>query len=311
MSDAVGYARLVNNLPKEPKSQPLGKRILTSKWTWITIVAIGVYSYCVFSFFSVLMEDVEVQGGKMPGINASALRQAAWYATPTLLFWILVFLIVDRFRPQRPLLWFLSLGWGASVAVWVSFWVNTYAAAWMNVTGDGDPASQARPAVFIAPFVEESAKATVLFWLAILVRYRLVSRVSLISLGGLSAAGFAFTENILYYAQVIFYATRTIGVGDAAVAISETVRMRGFFTCFGHPLFTVMTGIGLAIGLRARSKLVRILAPLAGFLLAAGLHMLFNSQASQDSAVLAYFMIGIPLVLAVVIYAVRQILAQG
>ena len=44
-------------------------------------------------------------------------------------------------------------------------------------------------------------------------------------------------------------------------------------TFFGHPLFTAMTGIGLAVALRSKSKIVRIVAPLAGFCAAAFLHM--------------------------------------
>ena len=49
--------------------------------------------------------------------------------------------------------------------------------------------------IFVAPFVEEASKTTVLFWLAILLRYQWVSRLSGIVLAGLSGAAFAFTEN--------------------------------------------------------------------------------------------------------------------
>jgi RsiW-degrading membrane proteinase PrsW (M82 family) len=265
-------------------------------------------------FVRAMMADVEVPGGVMEGINLSAIRQSAGLAAPTVIFWILVFVFADRFRPQRPLLWYLALGWGATVAVVISSEINTWAATQLNVSGDGNPAAAARPAVFIAPFVEEAAKATVLFLLALLVRYRLVSKVSLVALGGLSAAGIAFTENILYYSQVIVYASQTIEVGDAQAALDQTVMLRGFFTCFGHPLFTIMTAMGLAIGLRARSKVVRILAPVAGYLFAAFGHMLFNSQASQEMGpglLLLYFGVALPLVISVTVYVVRQILAQG
>jgi RsiW-degrading membrane proteinase PrsW (M82 family) len=314
VSNPVQYARLVNNLPHEPQNQPLAKRILTSKWTWVLLAAVVIYTLCLFYFLSMMMADVEVSGGVIPGINATSMRRAALAATPTLGFWVLIFLIVDRFRPQRPLLWFLALGWGATVAVIVSAEINTWAAGHLNIYGDGDPATQARAAVFVAPFVEEAAKATVLFLLAILVRYRLVSRVSLVSLAGLSAAGFAFTENILYYARVMVYSTRTIDVGDVEAAISDIVWLRGFWTCFGHPLFTMMTGIGVAIAIRAKSKVVRIMAPLAGYLIAAGLHMLFNSQASMlqyPEVLFIYFGVAVPFVIAVGIYTFRQVLAQG
>jgi RsiW-degrading membrane proteinase PrsW (M82 family) len=318
VSNLVQYARLVNNLPGEPQRKPLAKRILTSKWTWILLAAVIVYTLCLVLFFDMIMgEDQVVPGGVILGINATAVKRAAWAAAPTLAFWVLVFLIVDRFRPQKPLLWFLALGWGASVAVILSIEINSWAAAHMNVYGDGDPTQNPRPAIFVAPFVEEATKATVIFLLAILVRYRLVSRLSLVSLAGLSAAGFAFVENILYYARVMVYSTRNINVGDVESAISYIVWLRGFWTCFGHPLFTMMTAIGVAVAIRARSKVVRIIAPLAGYLFAVGGHMLFNSQSSvggdgtTESLYPLYFGVAIPLVLAAVIYMVRQVLAQG
>jgi len=62
----------------------------------------------------------------------------------------------------------------------------------------------------------------------------------------------------------------------------ELVLLRGVYTSFGHPLFTLMTASGLVIGLGARSRLVRVLAPLAGFLLACAGHMLFNGLASTN-----------------------------
>ena len=54
-------------------------------------------------------------------------------------------------------------------------------------------------------------------------------------------------------------------------------------TFFGHPLFTSMTGIGLAVALRSKSKIVRVVAPLAGYCAAAFLHMAFNATASLVS----------------------------
>ena len=42
---------------------------------------------------------------------APAIRRSAQLALPTLLAWIVVFLAVDRFRPMRPILWWLALGY--------------------------------------------------------------------------------------------------------------------------------------------------------------------------------------------------------
>ena len=308
-------ARRLNDLPPVPRQQrPLPQRVLTSWWTWLTVGLVIVFVACLVTLYFQVTADQPTNQGVVPGVNASAVKQAAWYATSTLLFWIALFLLADRFRPQRWVVWFLCLGWGASVATFVSYQVNSWAAVLLGVTGNYDPATATRAAVFVAPFVEEAAKATVLFGLAMLVRYELVSKVSLVVMAGLSAAGFAFTENIIYYARAIVYSSQTIDVGDAEAAVVELVWLRGFKTAFGHPLFTIMTGLGVAVALRTRSKVVRVLAPLAGYGLAAFLHMVFNSQASLNQGnqlVLIYFTVALPLVLAVVVYVVRQELKQG
>ena len=87
-----------------------------------------------------------------------------------------------------------------------------------------------------------------LFWLAILMRYQWVSRVSGIVLAGLSGAAFAFVENILYYGRAYRYASRTFGEVPPLEALQSLFMLRGVMTFFGHPLFTAMTGIGLAVG---------------------------------------------------------------
>ena len=316
MTDRVAeLARRRNDLPSPvDESVPLPKRLLTSWWTWALVALTLVYVVALVSQYLTITADVPVNGGVIPGINASAVRQAFWYAVPTLAFWVVVFVWADRFRPQRPAVWYLALGWGAAVATFVSLHVNTWAAQQLAVTGNGDPATSARAAVFIAPFVEEAAKATVLFLIAIIARYRLVSKVSLVVLAGLSAAGFAFTENIIYYARAIVYSSENIGVGDAGAAVTQLVQLRGVWTSFGHPLFTMMTGLGVAIALRTRSKVVRVLAPLTGYGAAALLHMVFNSQASlnsEQSLLLIYWLVAIPIVITAITYVVRQVLKQG
>ena len=85
-------------------------------------------------------------------------------------------------------------------------------------------------------------------------------------------------------------------------------------TFFGHPLFTAMTGIGLAVALRSKSKIVRVVAPLAGFCAAAFLHMLFNATASLVSGtnlLLMYVFVALPLVIGLTVFVVRQLFREG
>ena len=75
-----------------------------------------------------------------------------------------------------------------------------------------------------------------------------------------------------------------------------------------------MTGIGLAVALRSKSKTVRVVAPLAGFCAAALLHMSFNTAASLLSTrqqLIVLLFVAIPLVLGLVGYVVRQLFSQG
>jgi len=317
MTDSVAeLARRRNGLPRNRPvpSGRLWQRILRSGWTWLLLGATVVYVAALASQWQLMTADIPVEGGVIEGVNPAAIRTAAGLALPTMAVWTVLFLLADRYRPQRLAMWYLALGWGAAVATFLSIHVNTWAGQQLSVAGDGDPASSARAAIFVAPFVEEAAKATVLFLIAILARYRLTSKVSTIVLAGLSAAGFAFTENIIYYARVIVYSSQNIGVGDADAALAQMVLLRGVLTAFGHPLFTMMTGIGLAVALRTRSKVVRVLAPLVGYLAAAGLHMLFNSQvtiADGRMQTVLYFVVALPLVLSALVYVIRQILAEG
>ena len=138
-------ARRLNNLPTEvTDDRPLPQRILTSWWTWLAVGLTIIFVACLASLYFELTADQPAVEGTVPGVNPSAIRQAAWYATSTLLFWIVLFLAADRWRPQRWVVWYLSLGWGASVATFVSYHVNSWAAMQMQVTGDFDPATSAR-----------------------------------------------------------------------------------------------------------------------------------------------------------------------
>jgi RsiW-degrading membrane proteinase PrsW (M82 family) len=316
MTDRVAQlARRRNDLPSDPDtSVPLPKRLLTSWWTWAVVALTVVFAVALVAQYRLITADIPVEGGVIEGINAASIRASAWLALPTLAFWTVVFIWADRYRPQRLVIWYLTLGWGAAIATFISINVNTWASQQLAVAGNGDPATSARGAIFVAPFVEEASKATVLFLIAIMARYRLVSRVSVVVLAGLSAAGFAFTENIIYYARVIVYSSQNIGVGDADAALAEIVALRGFWTCFAHPLFTMMTGIGVAVAVRTRSKVVRVLAPLAGYGAAALLHMVYNSQAGLNNGqgqVMLYSFVALPMFLGAVIYMMRQVLKQG
>ena len=300
--------------PASDPSQPLPKRILTNRMFWLGIVMLVAYAVFLIMLYNQVVPDRKVPGGELIGLGHEAVPISAKFAAFTAVPLALVFLWVDRFRPQRLPIWFMAFGWGACIATFVAAQINTWAAGHLSIEGNGDPATGARAAVFVAPFVEEACKATVLFWMAILMRYRWVSRLTGIALAGLSAAGFAFVENILYYGRAYRYAANTFGAGNPADALHQLFFLRGVLTFFGHPLFTSMTGIGLAIALRSKSKLVRVMAPLAGYCCAAFLHMTFNTVSSFVSGtqlLMMYIFLAVPAVIAMITFIVRQEFREG
>ncbi|WP_152360410.1 PrsW family intramembrane metalloprotease [Microlunatus speluncae] len=319
MSETVAErrARIRSGIPREPDlSQPAPKRLLTNWLFWIGVALLITYAVLLTLLYQQVVPDKEVPGGRLIGIGTEIIGMVTGYAALTAGALTLIFFLADRFRPQRLWIWLLTFGWGACVATFVSANVNSWAASQLSIVGDGDPATGARAAIFVAPFVEESTKATVLFGIAILLRYRLVSRISGVVLAALSGVGFAFVENIMYYGRLYRYAVQSSGaVGiDPLAELQSLVVQRGILTCFGHPLFTAMAGIGLAIAIRSKSKVVRIVAPLAGFCAAAFLHMAFNATAtlvSGPTLMFMYFGVALPLVLAMIIFVIRQIFREG
>jgi hypothetical protein len=118
----------------------------------------------------------------------------------------------------------------------------------------------------------------------------------------------------LYYGRVYRYAARTFGQVPPLEALQDLFVLRGLVTFFGHPLFTAMTGIGLAIALRSKSKIVRVVAPLAGYCVAVFLHMAFNTAATlmQGSNLLfIYLAVALPFVVGMIIFVVRQLFREG
>jgi RsiW-degrading membrane proteinase PrsW (M82 family) len=312
-ADRRAYARSGIPLDPDPRD-PLPKRLAKSRLFWLSLIMLGVYATLLIMLYQQVVPDQKVPGGTVPGLGTEAIPIAAKYAAVTALPLSLIFLWADRFRPQRFWIWLMTFGWGACVATFISAQVNTWAAGHLSIVGDGDPATGARAAIYVAPFVEEASKATVLFWLAILMRYQWVSRISGIVLAGISGAAFAFTENILYYGRAYRYAARTFGQLPPLEVLQHLFLLRGVMTFFGHPLFTSMTGIGLAIALRSKSKIVRVVAPLAGYCTAAFLHMAFNTTASLVSGpnlLWVYLGVAVPLVVGMVIFVVRQLFREG
>ncbi|WP_234010513.1 PrsW family intramembrane metalloprotease, partial [Streptomyces sp. SPB074] len=167
------------------------------------------------------------------------------------------------------------LAWGACAGALIALIANSFAAVWLADVWARPVDPNTVAALAVAPVVEESAKAAALL-LVLVFRGRLIrGPVDAVVLTGLTATGFAFTENILYLAKA-FGSDRDEGTG-AAITVA-TFFVRAVFSPFAHPLFTCMTGLGVGFALLSRRRVGRVLLPLAGLLLAMGMHAAWNGS---------------------------------
>ncbi|MEU4679662.1 PrsW family intramembrane metalloprotease [Micromonospora sp. NPDC023737] len=231
--------------------------------------------------------------GENIGVQALLIGTvAALLPVPVL---VACFLWLDRYEPEPLKYLIFCFTWGAFVATAASLTVNDFAAG--QIAHAKLPA--ALTGVLVAPFVEESTKALGPILLLVFRRREWSGITDGLVYCGLSAVGFAMVENILYLGGYGF-ATGVDRYGPATGAqqVIAIFIVRILLFGFAHPLFTSMTGVGLGIAARTADRRVRVLAPLAGLLVAMMLHGTWNllptlSQATNQPLIMLYGFIGL------------------
>jgi RsiW-degrading membrane proteinase PrsW (M82 family) len=177
-----------------------------------------------------------------------------------------------------------AFAWGAFAATLVALLTNSLATTWL-VTSFADaeaPRADVLGSTVIAPVVEETAKGAAILLLFLFRRRQFNGVVSGIALAGITATGFAFTENVLYLGTA-FGEDQLLGTE----ALHESVTAMTFFiriivAPFAHPLFTALTGIafGIVAAVPRLGRTLRVLIPVLGLLTASLLHSIWNGSAS-------------------------------
>lgn len=204
------------------------------------------------------------------------------------------FLWLDRFEaePRRYLV--AAFLWGALVATIVAATINTSAMAVLRASSSPSDAELAT-AVLVAPFVEEAAKGFFVLLMWWFVRREFDGVIDGMVYAGIAAAGFAFTENIQYLASAYSDGGREL--------LTATFISRCLMSPFAHPMFTVLTGIGIGMAAISRSRWVKIAAPLGGYLLAVLAHGLWNLAATSAGGGMfaVYLVVEVPIFIAWVV----------
>lgn len=177
---------------------------------------------------------------------------------------------LDRYEKEPLALLGAAFFWGAVVAAGGAFIINTlFGLGIYAMTGSGDVAEQAT-ASLVAPFVEEGLKGLAVLLVFLLYRNEFDSILDGIVYAGVTALGFAATENVLYIYGHGY-------VDNGWNGLWQLVFIRDVIVAWQHPFFTAFTGIGLAVARMYREVLVKIIAVPLGYGFAVFAHAVHNA----------------------------------
>ena len=197
-----------------------------------------------------------------------------------LAYTIPAFIWLDRLEPEpRAMRWNAFL-WGGGISVLVASVANEFTDASFGTTA---------ALVISAPVAEEIMKSLGILGAA--KRNQIDSPLDGVVYAGYVGLGFAMVENIIYFSQAI--ADDDLGL---------VFVMRGLFSPFAHPFFTLW--VGLAIGAAVQKGRSRRFAAVRGLFLAMALHASWN--ASGVNGYFAFLLLGHIVLFVIVVRRLRR-----
>lgn len=189
---------------------------------------------------------------------------------------------IDRWEPEPKRLVFFALAWGALASVGIALLVDLG----LYLAFGGLPAEFG--IVLQAPIVEEVAKGFGILLIFLIARSAFDGPVDGVVYGALIGAGFAFTENIQYFA-VSF-------IEGGGSELTATFIVRGIFSPFAHAMFTALTGYCIGLVARRGGTASQALGMGSlGLLGAIFLHAFWNGSALYADFFLLYITLQVPL----------------
>ncbi|MCX5161709.1 PrsW family intramembrane metalloprotease [Streptomyces sp. NBC_00264] len=237
--------------------------------TFRVVAVFTVLAICGLAILALVRDQTGTQGF-LVGLGLAVLP------VPLLLA---AFRWLDRVDPGPWRNVLFAFAWGAFAAALVAILANSFATRWIATTIADPSNADTLGATVIAPVVEESAKAAAVLLIFLFRRREFNGIVDGVVIAGVTASGFAFTENILYLGNA-FGEDQQIGNSGVVSVTAATFFVRAVMSPFAHPLFTVLTGIGfgLAAACARRRRIRRTVLPLLGLVLAMGMHSLWNGS---------------------------------
>lgn len=257
----------------------------------------GVGVGLVVAFAVALLVGLLVLGYLAVALGLSVVATGTLLALVPLAIVLLAVRWVDRWEPEpRWALWFAFL-WGAAVSVAIALVVDLGVQLFTALSSPaGATTDETLQAVVQAPIVEEVAKGIGVLLIYAFSRAHFDGPVDGLVYGATVAAGFAFTENILYFGVALIEG----GAGE----LGMTFLVRGIFSPFAHVLFTACTGVALGFAAR-RGGGTRVIGWfLAGLVAAIVLHAFWNGSLAFADAFALYFTVQVPIFIAAIVVTV-------
>ncbi len=179
---------------------------------------------------------------------------------------------LDRFEKEPLGLLLFAFFWGAIPAVILALIVEIILDIPISALATSAFTYDFLGSAIAAPLVEETAKGLAVLLLFLFIRREFDSPVDGLIYGGMAGFGFAAVENFFYFLS----AYEDGGMG----AVFGLAFLRAFLFGLNHAMFTGFTGLGLAMALEAKSVVMKLLYPMAGFIIAVSAHAFHNGFAT-------------------------------
>lgn len=209
---------------------------------------------------------------------------------------------VDRWEPEPRVALLFAFAWGAAVAVGAALLVD-YVVGFVTVAVSGGYSDGADVfgSVVQAPVVEETAKGLGVLLVLWIFRRSFDGPVDGIVYAATVAAGFAFVENVQYFAVQVTEDLSTGGAGVVSVFV-----VRALMSPFAHVMYTACTGFALGWAARRTGPYGAIGWFFVGLAPAIVLHALWNGSlyVVGDWFFAWYLLVQVPIFVAMVLLVV-------
>jgi RsiW-degrading membrane proteinase PrsW (M82 family) len=233
---------------RTPGRTPVGFIVGIAITAACAIVALGIYA----------VQSLAVGAGPAPFAIALPLALLPVPLLVALVLWM------DRLEPEPRAALAFAFGWGAGIAALTALIINTADLNYVTMPALGASTGEYVAATFGAPVVEETLKGLVIIGLLWRRRTEIDGPTDGVIYAAMVGLGFAMIENVGYYINALVSPER----GGIAL-LGYTFVLRGLLSPLLHPIFTSMTGLGVAYaaGRRRGGKWAVALGLLAAMIL--------------------------------------------